>query len=116
MSQNSELIFLFGISYMQACTYCLKLKPCLTRACHHLDDDGEDDNGDEHHDEGIDEPGDPVDSITQPHYLHHLLQTILLLVDNTLTDHGNREHPGQHQKQGQGARYSVNKSRINTRK
>lgn len=73
MSQNSELIFLFGISYMQACTYFLKLKPCLTRACHHLDDDGEDDDGDEHHDEGIDEPGDPVDSITQPHYLHHLL-------------------------------------------
>lgn len=71
---------------MQACTYCLKLKPRLTRACHHLDDDGEDDDGDEHHDEGVDEPGDPVDSITQPHYLHHLLQTILLLVDNTLTD------------------------------
>lgn len=86
----------------------------MARVCNHLDNNGEDDDGDEHHDEGVDEPGDPVDAITQPHYLHHLLQTMLLLIDDTLTNHGDRENPGQHQKQGQGARYSINKPGINS--
>ena len=77
----------------------------------YLDNDGQDNDGDEHHDKGIDEPGDPMDSIAETHDLHHFLQPILFLVDNTFTDHSHRQNPGQNQKERQGTRYSVNKPR-----
>lgn len=101
---------------MQVCIYCLKLKLCLIRVCYYFDDDGEDDDGDEYYDEGIDELGDLVDFIIQFYYFYYFFQTIFFFVDNIFIDYGNREYLGQYQKQGQGARYSVNKFRINIRK
>lgn len=74
-----------------------------------LEDDRENQNGDEHHNKGVDEPSHPMHRVTEPHNLHYFLQAVLLLVDNALTDHGDRQDPGQHQEQRQGAGYSVNK-------
>ena len=67
--------------------------------------DDEQDDGDEHHDEGGDGPGQPVHAVAQPHHLHHLLQTTLLLVHNAFNNHGRCVDPGQHHEHGQCARY-----------
>ena len=61
----------------------------------HLEDDGEQEDRDEHEEEAVDEPGHPVDRVAEPHHLHRLLQTLLLLVDDRLDDHGARVHPRQ---------------------
>lgn len=40
---------------------------------HYLQQYDEEQRGKEHHDEGIDEPGHPVYTVTQSHNLHHFL-------------------------------------------
>ena len=39
------------------------------------EDNGQQDAGDEHHREAVNEPGQPVDTVTQAHHPHCLLQT-----------------------------------------
>ena len=69
----------------------------------HLEDTEKQEDTEEHHDEAGDEPGQPVTRIAQSHHLHHLLQTLLLLVHNALHYHRRREDPRNRHEQWEAA-------------
>ena len=68
----------------------------------HHQDDCEENTGGEHDGEAVEEPGDPVDAVPQPHHPHRLLQPHLLLVHNRLDDHGGGVDPGKSHEEGEG--------------
>ena len=67
----------------------------------YLQHNAEENDGDDHEDQSVDEPSQPVHTIPQPHDLHHLLQTHLLLIHNSLHNHRHRVDPRDHHEQWQ---------------
>ena len=58
-----------------------------------LEDTEQQEHADEHGREACDEPREPVTGVAHTHHLHHFLQALLLLVDDSLDDHRRREDP-----------------------
>jgi len=70
--------------------------------CSYHKNQREENDCDEHWSKTVDEPADPVDSVAEAHDPHCLLQSSLLLVDNTLDDHRTGVNPGQSHEERKG--------------
>lgn len=86
-----------GASHAGTHPYC----PLRPATC--LEDEDKEGRAEEEGDEAAEEPAEPEDPAAQPHGLHGLLETCLLLVHHPLDDHGHGVDPGQSHEERQRA-------------